>query len=72
VCDLDAHGDALALFGLDLLTQDLVEKVQIRRLSLGRLIENRVDALGDEAETESLQVLDDARMDDGAHRTTAS
>src|SRR5215204_4688252 len=72
VRDLHAHGDALALFGLDLLSQHLVEEIKIGRLTFGGLIEDCVEALGDEPETEPLEMIDDARMDDGAHRTTAS
>ena len=73
--DLHAHGHALALFGLDLLAEHLVEKIQIRRFTLGRLIQNRVHAFGNEAQAEALQMLDDARMHNGTHRappTTAS
>lgn len=75
VRDLHAHGDALPLFRLDLLPEDLVEEIQTGRLPPGRLIEDRVQSLGDEAQAEALRMLDDAGVHDGTRRgppTTAS
>ena len=41
---------AATLFGLDLVSQDLVKEIEMGRLTFGGLIEDRVEALGDEAE----------------------
>ena len=59
--------DAGALFGLDLLPQHAVEEIEIGRLGPGRVVEHGVEALGDVAQAEPGELLDDTRMDDDAH-----
>jgi hypothetical protein len=76
VRDLESHRDARALLGLDLLPQDGVEEVEIRRRGAGRIGEYRIEPLGDVPETQARELLDDPRMDNDTHRpapvTTAS
>jgi len=67
VRDLEAHGDARALLRVDLLAKQAVEKVEIRRLGARGIIEHGVEALGDVAQPEARQLLDDASMHDRAH-----
>lgn len=71
VGDLDAHGDALALLGADLLTQDLVQKVQVGGLLACGVGEQRVELLGHPAEVELGQVLEQAGVDELAHWRTS-
>ena len=67
VRDLQPHRDARALFGLDLLAEHAIEKVEIRRLGPGGVVEHGIEPLGDVAEAEPGELLDDAGMDDDAH-----
>jgi hypothetical protein len=67
VGDLDAHGDPLALLGPDLLAQDDVEEVHVGRLGASRVGEQGVELLGDAAQPEAVQVLEDAGADNLAH-----
>ncbi len=73
VGDLDAHGDALALLGVDLLAQQLVEEVEVGRLGARGLGQDRVEALGHVAEAQPDQVLVDTGVDEfGSCRTASS
>ena len=65
--DLQPHGGARTLFGLDLLAEHAIEKVEIRRLSPGRVVEHGIEALGHVAQAEPRELLDDSGMDDDAH-----
>jgi hypothetical protein len=67
VRDLDAHRNPLALLGVDLLAEQLVEEIEVGRFGSGGGGENRVEALGDMAEVELGEPLDDASMDELAH-----
>src|SRR5215207_6941343 len=67
VGDLEAHRGARALFRVNILAEHAVEKVEIRRLGPGRIIEYGVETLSDVAQTEPTELLDDPSMDDDAH-----
>ena len=67
VRDLQRHRDAGALFGVDFLPQDAVEKVEIGRLAARGVGEHGIEPLGDVAEAETGELLDDAGVDDDAH-----
>ena len=73
--DLESHRDARALLGIDLLAQDGIEEVEIRRLGARGVVEHGVEALGHVAQAKSRECLDDAGVHDGGHRappTTAA
>jgi hypothetical protein len=72
VRDLQAHRDARPLLGVDLLAQHAIEEIEIGRLGAGRVIQHRIEPVGDIAEAQAGQLLDDARMDDGAHRPSSA
>src|SRR2546425_542165 len=66
--DGHAHRDALALLGVDLAAQERVEEVEIGRLAAGGLREQRVETLDQACETQAREIVQHARVDDGAHR----
>jgi hypothetical protein len=51
----------------NLLSQDTVEEIEIRRLGPRRLTEHGVEPLGDVSEPQSRELLDDAGVNDDAH-----
>jgi hypothetical protein len=65
--DLDAHGDTFPLLGRDLLVQQAIQKLQVRRLVASCGGKNGIKALGDVAEAEPLQSVDDASVNEIAH-----
>ena len=67
VGDFQPHRDARPLLGVDFLTQHAVEKVEIRRLAARRVAEDGVQSLGHVAKAQARELLDHARVDDGAH-----
>ena len=67
--NLESHGDARALFRLDLLAEHTVEEVKVGRLGPCRVIEHRIETLGNIAQAQPQQLLGHARVDDGAHRS---
>ena len=67
VRNLRRHHDAGALFGVDFLPQDAVEKVEIGRLAARRVGEQRIQPIGDVAEAETRELLDDPGVDHDAH-----
>jgi hypothetical protein len=68
VRDLNAHGDAFLLFGVSLLGENLVEKVEIGRLAARRLRQDPVEPLGDGTKPKLEQALFDPRSHQfGAH-----
>jgi hypothetical protein len=67
VRDLEAHGHARPLFGLDFLAQHGIEEVEVGRLVARGLPEHRIEPLGDVAQTKAGELLHDARIHDGAH-----
>lgn len=70
--DFEPHLDAPSLLGGHLVTQQAVEEFEIGRLRARGLVEHGVDALGEIAEREPTQMLDDAGVDEVAHRTPPS
>jgi len=66
--DGHAHRDALALLGVDLAAQERVEEVEIGWLAAGGLREQRVEALDQVPEAQAHEIVQHARVDDGAHR----
>ena len=67
VRDLQAHRDARPLLGVDLLSQDAVEEIEIGRLGARGVIEHGVEAVGDVPEPQARELLDDAGVNDDAH-----
>ena len=65
--DLQPHRDAGPLFRLDLLPQDAVEEIEIGRLGPRGVIEHRIEPVGDVAEPQTRELLDDAGVNDDAH-----
>jgi len=65
--NLHAHGDALALLGVHLVAQELVEEVEVRGLLVGGLAEERVEPLGEVAQAQLLEMLDDACVYEVSH-----
>ena len=65
--DLESHRDAGPLLGVDLLSQDAVEEIEIGRLGPRGVIEDRIETLGDVSEPQARELLDDARVNDDAH-----
>ena len=65
--DLQAHRDAGPLLRLDLLAQDAVEEIEIGRLGPRGVIEHRIEPVGDVAEPQPRELLDDAGVNDDAH-----
>ena len=65
--DLQAHRDAGPLLRVDLLAQDAVEEIEIGRLGPRRVIEHGIEPLGDVAEPQARELLDDAGVNDDAH-----
>jgi len=67
VRNLHAHGDALAVLGVHLVAQELVEEVEVRGLLVGGLAEERVEPLGEMAQAQLLEMLDDACVYEVSH-----
>src|SRR5947207_5917776 len=67
VRDLEPHGDASPLLGIDFLSQHAVEEIEIRRFGAGRLTQHGVQPLGHIAEPQPRELLDDARLNDHTH-----
>ena len=68
VRDLQPHRDPSALLGIHLLPKHGVEEVEVGRLRPRGVIEHRIEALRDVAESQLHQLLGDAGVDHGAHR----
>jgi hypothetical protein len=60
----DPHRDALARLRRELVAEQLVEEVEIRRLGARRLGEHSVETFSHVPEIDAAQVLDDACVDD--------
>jgi hypothetical protein len=67
VRDLDAHGDAFALLGANLLLEQMVEKVQVGGLATCGFGQDGVETLGHVAQVEFLQTIENAGVDEFAH-----
>jgi hypothetical protein len=67
VSDLDPHGDALLLFGVELLAQECVEESEVARLLASSVGEDGVEACGDGAEAQSHKVILDASANEVGH-----
>src|SRR6059058_3696808 len=64
VRDLDPHLDPAALLGGHLIAQQLVEEVDVRRLHPRRFAQRRIEAIGERAEAQPLEMIDDTGVDE--------
>src|SRR2546427_5319850 len=73
VRDLDPHLDPAALLGGHLIAQQLVEEVDVRRLHPRRFAQRRIEAIGERAEAQPLEMIDDTGVDElGTHPPTSA
>ena len=64
---LQAHRDSCPLFGVDLLLEHTVERIEVGGLGPRGIAKERVNALGHIPEAQPGRLLDHASMGDGAH-----
>ncbi len=73
VRDLDPHLDPAALLGGHLIAQQLVEEIDVRRLHPRRFAQRRIEAIGERAEAQPLEMIDDTGVDElGTHPPTSA
>ena len=65
--DLETHRDPRPLLRIDLLPEHAIEKIEIRRLGAGGVIEDGIEPIGDVPEPQARELLDDAGVNDDAH-----
>ena len=65
--DFQPHRHARPLFRVDLLAQDPVQEIEIGRLGARGVIEDRIETVGDVAEPQPRELLDDTGVNDHAH-----
>ena len=65
--DLEAHGDAGPLLRLHLLSQNTIEEIEIGRLGPRRVIQHRIEPVGDVPKPQARELLDDTGVNDDAH-----
>jgi hypothetical protein len=70
--DLDPHGHAFALLTRELLLEQPVEEDEVRHVLLGRLGQQRIEALGDVTEPKAREVVEDASMNEVGHDATST